>query len=348
MIKLIVGVALAAWFGMAAAQSFPTRPVTLIVPFPPGGSTDTTARLLAEAMRGPLGQSVVIENVGGAGGTHRASGAWRARRPTATPSTSASGTPTSARSSIPINYDLQKDFTPIGLMTINPQLMIARKDFPADDLKGLVAWLKANPDKATLVEQTAAAKLAGIQMMQMTGTKLEFIPFRGAGPAMQAMLGGQVDLMILQAAAALPQARAGTVKILANLSPQRSHVDSRACRPRTRAAFPASTPPAGSACSARAACRRKSSPSSMPPWCRRSPTPKVQGAPRATSASTSPRASSRSPEGARRVPEGRDRQVVAGDQGRQHQGRVSSGNALKVSGRLAGGAAARCAGVSSA
>jgi tripartite-type tricarboxylate transporter receptor subunit TctC len=84
--------------------------------------------------------------------------------------------------------------------------------------------MKANPGKATLVEQTAAAKISGIQMQQGTGTTLTFVPFRGAGPAMQAMLGGQVDLMILQAAAALPQARAGAVKILANLSPRRSSV----------------------------------------------------------------------------------------------------------------------------
>jgi tripartite-type tricarboxylate transporter receptor subunit TctC len=102
--------------------------------------------------------------------------------------------------------------------------MIARKGFPADDLKGLVAWMKANPGKATLVEQTAAAKISGIQMQQATGTTITFVPFRGAGPAMQAMLGGQVDLMILQAAAALPQARTGGVKILANLSPGRSPV----------------------------------------------------------------------------------------------------------------------------
>jgi tripartite-type tricarboxylate transporter receptor subunit TctC len=122
----------------------------------------------------------------------------------------------------PISYDLQKDFEPIGLMSINPQLMIARKGFPADDLKGLVAWMKANPGRATLVEQTAAAKLAGIQLQQATGTELLFIPYRGAGPGMTAMIGGQVDLMILQAAAALPQARAGAVKILANLSAARS------------------------------------------------------------------------------------------------------------------------------
>jgi tripartite-type tricarboxylate transporter receptor subunit TctC len=124
----------------------------------------------------------------------------------------------------PINYDLEKDFTPIGLMTINPQVVLARKELPADDLKGLVAWMKANPGKATLVEQTAAAKIAGIQLMQMTGTQLTFVPFKGAGPAMGALLGGQVDLMILQAAAALPQARSGKLKILANLSPQRSKV----------------------------------------------------------------------------------------------------------------------------
>ncbi|HEX6155466.1 MAG TPA: tripartite tricarboxylate transporter substrate binding protein [Burkholderiales bacterium] len=223
MIRVLVSVAAAAWFGIAAAQSFPTRPVTLVSPFPPGGSTDTTARVIAEAMRGPLGQSVVVETVAGAGGTI---GVGRVARAAPDGYTIDIGQWDTHVGAIifPINYDLQKDFTPIGLMTINPQVVIARKDFPANDLKGLVAWMKANPGKGTLVEQTAAAKIAGIQMMQMTGTRIEFIPFKGAGPAMQAMLGGQVDLMILQAAAALPQARSGNVKILANLSPQRSRV----------------------------------------------------------------------------------------------------------------------------
>ena len=223
MIKLIAAAAIAAWFGIAAAQSFPTRPVTMISPFPPGGSTDTTARVIAEAMRVPLGQPVIVETVAGAGGTI---GVGRLARSAPDGYTIDIGQWDNHVGAIifAINYDLQKDFTPIGLMTINPQVVIARKDFPASDLKGLVAWMKANPGKGTLVEQTAAAKIAGIQMMQMTGTKIEFIPFKGAGPAMQAMLGGQVDLMILQAAAALPQARAGAVKILANLSPQRSRV----------------------------------------------------------------------------------------------------------------------------
>jgi tripartite-type tricarboxylate transporter receptor subunit TctC len=209
--------------GSALAQGFPTKAITLVSPFPPGGSTDTTARIIAERMRVPLGQSVVVENVGGAGGTIGVARVARAAPDGYTIDIGQWDTHVGAII-YPINFDLQKDFAPIGLMTINPQLMIARKDFPASDLKGLVSWMKANPGRATLVEQTAAAKIAGIQMQQMTGTTLQFVPFRGAGPAMQAMLGAQVDLMILQAAAALPQARAGSVKILANLSPKRSQV----------------------------------------------------------------------------------------------------------------------------
>jgi tripartite-type tricarboxylate transporter receptor subunit TctC len=221
--RLIVSAVLFALCGVAAAQNFPTRPITLIVPFPPGGSTDTTARILAERMRAPLGQTVVIENAGGASGSIALGRVARANPDGYTIDIGQWDTHV-GNIIYPLTYDLLKDFEPIGLMTLNAQLMIARKDFPAGDLKGLVAWMKANPGKATLVEQTAAAKIAGIQMQQATGTSLTFVPFRGAGPAMQAMLGGQVDLMILQAAAVMPQARAGTVKILANLSPKRSSV----------------------------------------------------------------------------------------------------------------------------
>jgi len=221
--RFAAALVLTAVTSLAGAQGFPSRAITLVSPFPPGGSTDTAARIIAERMRAPLGQSVVVETVGGAGGSI---GVGRVARAAPDGYTIDIGQWDTHVGNIiyPINYDLQKDFEPIGLMTINPQLMIARKDFPANDLKGLVAWMKTNPGKATLVEQTAAAKISGIQMQQMTGTTLQFVPFRGAGPAMQAMLGGQVDLMILQAAAALPQARAGAVKIIANLSPSRSSV----------------------------------------------------------------------------------------------------------------------------
>jgi tripartite-type tricarboxylate transporter receptor subunit TctC len=227
MIKLVAGLSLALFSliagAQAAAQSFPTRPITLIAPFPPGGSTDTTARIIADAMRAPLGQTVVVETVAGASGTI---GVARVARAAPDGYTINIGQWDNHVGAIifPITFDPLKDLTPIGLMTINPQVVLARKDLPADDLKGLVAWMKANPGKATLVEQTAAAKIAGIQLMQMTGTQLLFVPFKGAGPAMGALLAGQVDLMILQAAAALPQARSGKLKILANLSPQRSTV----------------------------------------------------------------------------------------------------------------------------
>src|SRR6185436_17020831 len=221
--SFVVLIALAAGFACAQAQTFPSRPVTLIVPFPPGGSTDTAARIIGERMRPALGQTVVIENVGGAGGTIAMGRVARASPDGYTIDIGQWDTHVGAII-YPINFDLQKDFEPIGLMSNNPQLMIARKGFPADDLKGLVAWIKANPNGPTFVDQNAAAKLTGILMMQATGTTVQFIPYRGAGPAMQAMLAGQVDLMVVQAAVTLPQARAGAVKILANLSPARSAI----------------------------------------------------------------------------------------------------------------------------
>ena len=225
MTRLIVAIALTLSAGIAGvqAQTYPSRPITIIVPFPPGGSTDTAARIIGDRMRQPLGQTVVIENVGGAGGSIAVARLARAAPDGYTIDIGQWDTHVGAII-YPINFDLQKDFEPIGLMSVNPQLMIARKGFPADDLKGLVVFMKANPGKATFVDQNAAAKVTGILMQQSTGTTIQFIPYRGAGPAMQAMLGGQVDLMVVQAAVTLPQARAGTVKILANLSPSRSRV----------------------------------------------------------------------------------------------------------------------------
>src|SRR6185436_19451486 len=113
-------------------------------------------------------------------------------------------------------------FAPVGLISINPQLMIAKKALPADDLKGLVAWMKANPGLALFVNQNAAAKVTGILLQQATCAQVQFVPYRGAGPAMTDLLAGQVDLLVVQAAIALPQIQAGTVKAIANLSPRRS------------------------------------------------------------------------------------------------------------------------------
>jgi tripartite-type tricarboxylate transporter receptor subunit TctC len=205
----------------AHAQTYPTRPITLIVPFPPGGSTDVAGRILADRMGTALGQPVVVENVGGAGGSI---GVGRAARATPDGYTIDIGQWDTHVAGIiyNLNYDLKKDFAPIGLVSLNPQLLVARKAFPADDLKALIAWMKAHPGDAKLVNQVAAAQVGGLLLQKLTGTQALFVPYRGAGPAMTDLIAGQVDLMIAQAAVMMPQVRAGTIKALVNLSPQRS------------------------------------------------------------------------------------------------------------------------------
>jgi tripartite-type tricarboxylate transporter receptor subunit TctC len=215
--------ALLASVAVAQAQTYPSRPITLVVPFPPGGSTDAIARIMAERMKQSLGQPVIIENVGGAGGSIAVGRVARADPDGYT--IDIGQWDTHVGSIIyPLTYDLQKDFEPIGLMSINAQLMVAKKALPADDLKGLVAWMKANPDKITFVNQNAAAQVSGILFEKATGQKVQFIPYRGAGPAMTDLVSGTVDLLVVQAAVALPQVQAGNIKVIANLSPQRSSV----------------------------------------------------------------------------------------------------------------------------
>jgi tripartite-type tricarboxylate transporter receptor subunit TctC len=214
-------VACAAIAGVNAQQPFPSRQITLVVPFPPGGSTDAIARIMADRMRGALGQPVVLENVGGAGGSIAVGRVARAQPDGYT--IDIGQWDTHVGSIIyKLNYDLQKDFDPIGLLSVNPQLMVAKKNLPANNLKELVAWMKVNPGKLTFVNQNAAGQITGILFEQATGQKVQFIPYRGAGPAMTDLISGQVDIMVVQAAVTLPQLQAGTVKVLANLSPQRS------------------------------------------------------------------------------------------------------------------------------
>jgi tripartite-type tricarboxylate transporter receptor subunit TctC len=225
--KLFIPMVLTLMTGLMAgiasvqAQTYPSRPITLVVPFPPGGSTDIAARIMAERMRAPLGQTVIVENVGGAGGSI---GVRRVARGTPDGYTIDIGQWDTHVGSIIFNldYDLQKDFAPIGLISVNPQLMIARKDLPAEDLKGLVSWMKANPGKINFVNQNAAGNVSAVLFEQLSGQKVQLIPYRGAGPAMTDLISGQVDLLVVQGAIALPQIRGGRIKALANLSPQRS------------------------------------------------------------------------------------------------------------------------------
>lgn len=205
----------------AQAQNFPSRPLTLIVPFPPGGSTDAAARIMAERMRENLGQPVVIENVGGAGGSI---GVGRLARSVPDGYTFDIGQWDTHVGSIiyKLDYDLEKDFQPIALVSNNPQLMVAKNDLPAKTLGELVKWMKENPGKINFVNQNAAANVTGVLFENLTGQKVQFIPYRGAGPAMTDLIAGTVDLLVVQGAVALPQIRAGKIKALANLSPQRS------------------------------------------------------------------------------------------------------------------------------
>ena len=220
--RFILLLALAA-SSAALAQTFPTKPVTLVSPFPPGGSTDTAARIMAEYMRAPLGQTITVETVSGAGGSI---GVGRVARAAPDGYTIDIGQWDTHVGNIifPITYDLVKDFAPVGMITINSQLMTARKGFPADDLKSMVAWMKANPGAATVVDQTAAAHVTGVMLKEQAGVDFRFIPYRGAGPAITDMLSGNVDLLIVQAAAVAPHVKSGAIKILANLSPKRSAV----------------------------------------------------------------------------------------------------------------------------
>jgi tripartite-type tricarboxylate transporter receptor subunit TctC len=224
MLRLVIATALvvsAAIAGVHAQQPFPSRQINLIVPFPPGGSTDAIARIMAERMRPILGQPVIIENVGGAGGSIAVG---RLARAAPDGHTIDIGQWDTHVGSIiyKLNYDLQKDFDPIGLISINPQLMLAKKSLPANNLTELVAWMRANPGKINFVNQNAAAQVTGVLLEQATGQKLGYIPYKGAGPAMTDLISGQVDLLVVQAAVSMPQLEAGTVKVLANLSPQRS------------------------------------------------------------------------------------------------------------------------------
>lgn len=221
--KRLILVAALAFASLAFAQqpSFPSRTVTLVSPFPPGGSTDAIARIMAQRMGTALGQTVIVENAGGAGGSIGARRAANARPDGYTFVIGQWDNYVANGFVYKLDYDVQKDFEPIGLLSINPQLILARKGL-ADDLKGLVAYMKANPGKVTFVNQQASAQMVAVLLQQMTGTEVLLVPYKGGGPAMQDMIAGHIDLLMVQAAVALPQIRAGTIKGLAVLQPARS------------------------------------------------------------------------------------------------------------------------------
>jgi tripartite-type tricarboxylate transporter receptor subunit TctC len=205
------------------AQGFPSRPVTMIVPLATGGSTDVIARVMAEALRGPLGQPVIVENVSGAGGTIGVGRVARSAPDGYTIGIGQWGTNVANGAIYPLQFDLLRDFEPVALIATQPFLIDARKTMPADDLKGLVAWLKANSGKASEGNSGigSPSHVAGILFQNTIGTPLQMVPYRSAGLSMQDLIAGQIDILLDTPATSMPQIGAGTIKAYAVTAPRR-------------------------------------------------------------------------------------------------------------------------------
>jgi tripartite-type tricarboxylate transporter receptor subunit TctC len=214
---------LLATMGGIAAQTYPSRPITVVVAFAAGGSGDTITRILADHMRTELGQTLVVENVGGAAGSI---GVGRVARSAPDGYTIVSGNwPTHVLNGAiySLNYDVLKDFEPISLIATESIVLSTRKDFPATKLSEFIAWLRANPGKASAgtVGPGSVGHIVGLFFQKETATQFQFVPYRGLAPAMQDMIAGQIDLMFDTSANSLPQARSGNVKSLAVTSKTR-------------------------------------------------------------------------------------------------------------------------------
>jgi tripartite-type tricarboxylate transporter receptor subunit TctC len=219
-IKAAVGAA-AAWPVAARAQHFPSRSITLIVPFAAGGPTDVLARILAEHMRGTLGQTVVIENVTGASGAIAGLRAARAAPDGSTITIGHWGTHVLNGAVYTLQYDVLNDFEPVALVGNGPQLIIGKPKLPAKDLRELIGWLKDNKATAGTAGPGSGAHIAGVFFQNLTDTSFSFVPYRGAGPALNDLMAGHIDLMFDQATNSLPQVRGGNVKAYAVTSRSR-------------------------------------------------------------------------------------------------------------------------------
>jgi tripartite-type tricarboxylate transporter receptor subunit TctC len=208
--------ALVAGSGSTRAQAYPSRPIAMIVPFPPGGLTDVLGRVLAAGMQAALGQTVVIENVGGASGSIGTGRVARAAPDGYTIVLGIWNTQVANGATYTLDYDVVKDFAPIALCADAPLVLLAKNTAPANDLRGYMAWLKANPDKASMatVGIGSPGHLLGFLMQKDSGARFTLVPYRGAGPSVQDVVAGQIDMTFANTATALPFVRAGSLKAL--------------------------------------------------------------------------------------------------------------------------------------
>jgi tripartite-type tricarboxylate transporter receptor subunit TctC len=206
-----------ATIGPTTAGVYPSRPITIVVPFPAGGTFDTVIRIVADRMKTTLAQPIIVENVGGAGGSIGVGRVARASPDGYTLSLGYWGTHVVNPAIYTLQYDPLKDFEPISLIASNPAVIVSKNALPAGNLRELIAWLKTNSSKATLatVGSGSPPHIAGLLLQRIASAGFQFVPYRGGGQAMQDLLAGQVDLSILQAAIVLPHVSAGTVRAYA-------------------------------------------------------------------------------------------------------------------------------------
>src|SRR5579871_864113 len=218
LISVIAFVAITAGVGSAVAQNYPSRPITLIVPFTAGSTTDITARIVAEHMSRTLGQQVVVENIGGAGGTIGTARAMRAAPDGYTIVMGQMGTHAAAVALYPnLPYRPEFDFEPIGMARMDPMLIVARKDLPPKDLKEFVAYVKANGSRLNVSHAGVGSIFFATCLLlnSILDVNPTLVPFNGGAPAMNALVGGQVDYMCADTITTIPQLQAGTIKAYA-------------------------------------------------------------------------------------------------------------------------------------
>jgi tripartite-type tricarboxylate transporter receptor subunit TctC len=201
----------------AAAQPYPNKSVTVIVPFAAGGPSDALARLMGDRMKATLGQSFVVENVTGAAGSIGVGRAVKSVPDGYTISFGHLGTHVANGAIYPLPYDMLTDLEPVVLLPSNPMVVVSRGNLPATNLKELIAWLKANQDKATAGTAGAGsgAHIAGVYLQTLTGLKLQFVPYRGTAPALNDLVGGQIDIIVDQASNSMQQIRSGRIRAYA-------------------------------------------------------------------------------------------------------------------------------------
>ena len=207
------------WGGIAAApaQVYPSRPITMVVPFAAGGPVDTVARILSEPMRATLGQSIIVENVTGAAGSIGVGRVARAAPDGYTLSIGHWSTHVVNGAIYPLPYDLLRDLEPIVLLPSNPMIVVSKNAVPAKNLNEFVGWIKANEGKVSAGTAGAgsATHVAGVYFQNVTGTRFQFVPYRGTGPALQDLVAGQIDFIVDQASNSLQHVRDGKIRAYA-------------------------------------------------------------------------------------------------------------------------------------